>query len=609
MILTLQQGGGIPPLLNYTILNPQSVSPFNYETKESGKSKEKDEDELLEILKYVKDLEFLPNDSAYITQEIQSLLDSRASGYPIKQKHIDRIWSKVIQMLNPGRHHATQFQKVYDKANSNGSLSEFAITPEGQLVGTDSEGNLKKLTIQQAQSGDYNLLSNSELLDLNSGNSSFTFDQSLLRIVENGVSWSKINELIKDAAMQIGNAELTQSGYTVKMAQDLQAGLEIAKEYAGGLPLQGLYKSKILTQDQTQQAMFALNYIYNALPENAKTLMKLKLGDEKTAKEHIFNRLGAQFNPKFEFDTNLELDSSGKKPGTQNNTDDKLPDLTEVEKWLYGYGFKEQFNLVGGTSDAITFTSTVLSMTDKGNPIGQTTLQKAIGGDFNGVLDTRYVTMGNQVIDTNALDKVILKDGRIYKVELPLNMELYNQGIIAPDYNYSRNKEAADLEIKEKGITDKQEINAIYEKHNLPIKYDEKGEVITTHYATFGALHAVAMDKAFLQDKSDLDLATYLNEISDEKGVDNILSIYKRLNGISDKDKSTSGWDYNDWGAVEGDYDAFYEGILYIPVQAHFANAKVGQSISPSQMTELQQMQTVSDTSNQLKTVGWNDRK
>jgi hypothetical protein len=39
--------------------------------------------------------------------------------------------------------------------------------------------------------------------------------------------------------------------------------------------------------------MFALNYIYNALPENAKTLMKLKLGDEKTAKEHIFNRLGA----------------------------------------------------------------------------------------------------------------------------------------------------------------------------------------------------------------------------------------------------------------------------------------------------------------------------
>jgi hypothetical protein len=34
--------------------------------------------------------------------------------------------------------------------------------------------------------------------------------------------------------------------------------------------------------------------------------------------------------------------------------------------------------------------------------------------------------MGNKVIDNNALDKVILKDGRIYKVELPLNMELYN---------------------------------------------------------------------------------------------------------------------------------------------------------------------------------------
>jgi hypothetical protein len=29
--------------------------------------------------------------------------------------------------------------------------------------------------------------------------------------------------------------------------------------------------------------------------------------------------------------------------------------------------------------------------------------------------------MGNLPIDPNALDKVILKDGRIYKVELPLD--------------------------------------------------------------------------------------------------------------------------------------------------------------------------------------------
>jgi hypothetical protein len=41
------------------------------------------------------------------------------------------------------------------------------------------------------------------------------------------------------------------------------------------MPLQGLYKSKTITKDQLNQVQLALDYIYRALPGNAKTLLKL----------------------------------------------------------------------------------------------------------------------------------------------------------------------------------------------------------------------------------------------------------------------------------------------------------------------------------------------
>lgn len=607
MILKLQQGGGIGAFPHYTITNPISVDPFSSTesstTKSGKKSKDSEEPDLQKILM---DADLLPNDTAYLAQQINRI--ERLSSVP-GFTGVGAFMSKFQYDLSRAKYHKESHTKAVTQAEKVNALPEVAITKDNKLIGLNTEtGKLQYLTVEQARSGKYRILSNSEIKDLNSQELGYTFDTTLLETLQNATSMSEINKQIKEASMTVGTSTLEKEGYTVQMAQDIQAGLQIAKQNQEGMPLAGLYKSKQITKEQANQALLALDYIYTMIPDNARTLLIYKTGSEQAAKELIFKRLGAQANPYISFETNLEVDASGKKPGTQSSTKDTLPNLTEVEKWLYGYGYKEQFNLVGGTTDAITFTSTVLSMTDKGNPIGQTTLQKAIGGDFNGVLDTRSVTMGNQVIDTNALDKVILKDGRIYKVELPLNQELYRQGIIAPDYNYSKNKEKADAIIKERNITDKQQINAIYEDNNLPIKYDENGNLITTHYATFGALHAVALDQAFV-DEDSLAMTSYLKEISEEREVKNALQIYKQLNGLSKDDETLKDWDYQDKPWNERSHNALYEGVLYIPVQANFANAKVGQDISPSEMDELHRMQVETDTVKQLKRTGWNDGK
>lgn len=609
MILKYQQGGGIPPLLDFTVVNPTSVNPFNTTESSTTKSGKKDSDDFTveDIRELINSAELLPNDSAYLIQQAASLLERhRRTGSSVG---LNTVWARIVNGLNQAKYHKNAHEKAVAQAEKTGALSEVAITADGRIIGKDDSGKITALSLEQARSGDYRLLTNYDLKDENADNLSFVFDTNLLGVVANGIGMQEVNKLIKEAAMTIGTSEVQKSGYSVQTAQDMMAGLQIARQNRDGMPLAGLYKSKQVTKDQTNQVLLALDYIYSMLPQNAKTLLQFKGGSEKAAKELIFTRLSAQLNPYSAFDTDLILDASGNKPGSDGTKKDGLPDLTEAEKWLYGYGYEESFNLVGGTSNGIRFKSTVLSMTDaEDKPVGQTTLQKALKGGFNGILDQRSITMGNLPIDPNALDKVILKDGRIYKVELPLDQELLKQNIIAPAYNYSKNKEVADNEIKTKGITDKQEINKIYEKHSLPVKYDANGELITTNYATFGALHATALQQAFNTEKDTLDMCSYLNEISEEDKAKNALQTYRQLNGLAHNDESLKDWDYKNRG-WEWKYDALYEGIIYIPVQANFANAKVGQDISPSEMQALQQLQIASDKSKQLITAGWNDGK
>lgn len=615
MIIKLQQGGGLPPFADFQPLNLPYTDPFQTteaSTTPSGSKSGGDDLGIKDIISLLKDVKGLPNDAAFITQQINSLMN-RASFMPLKSTDIATAYSQIFLSIQNALHHKSEYDNAYKKAESKDALSEIAITSNGRLAVLDTESkNITTASLEELkQSDNYQILTNSDLLNMNSHNSGYTFDMSLLDIVENGIGMTEVNKYIQTAISSLGTSERVQEGYSVRDQQDIIAGLNVLKDQKQGMPLAGLYKNKLISKTQAQQANKALQYIYASLPNNAKTLLKYKTGSVEGSLNLIQSYIQAKQDQYQSFETTLELDALGNKPGSRSDKESELPDLTEVEKWLYGYGYKEQFNLVGGTENAIRFEATVLPMTDhSGNPVGQTTLQKALKGSFNGILDTRSITMGNQVLNINALDKVILQDGRIYKVELPLNQELLRQNIIAPDYNYSKNKENADNEIKELGITDKQEINKIYEKHNLPIKYDASGKLITTHYATFGAIHAAALDSAFkVADKSDLAMSSYLNQISDEDGANLILQNYRQINGLPANDQSLKDWDYRDKSIFEGSYDAIYEGIIYIPVQAHFANAKVGQALSPSEMETLNRMQLTSDKTKQLKKTGWNDRE
>jgi hypothetical protein len=49
--------------------------------------------------------------------------------------------------------------------------------------------------------------------------------------------------------MNVGTTAVEKGGYTLQMAQDVQAGLQVAKQNKEGMPLAGLYKSKQITKE------------------------------------------------------------------------------------------------------------------------------------------------------------------------------------------------------------------------------------------------------------------------------------------------------------------------------------------------------------------------
>jgi hypothetical protein len=131
-----------------------------------------------------------------------------------------------------------------------------AITSNGLLAVYDSENNrVTTASIEQVKQSDtLQPLTNSDLLNMNAHNAQYTFDMSLLDVVENGIGMTEIDKYIREATQSLGTSEISQGGYSVQDQQDIIAGLNVLKEHRQGMPLSGLYKNEIINKNQAVQA-------------------------------------------------------------------------------------------------------------------------------------------------------------------------------------------------------------------------------------------------------------------------------------------------------------------------------------------------------------------
>lgn len=580
------QSGGLAPLVSYEPVTVTGGAAATTSEKSSSGSDLTDKD-LLELLK---DLDGLPSDIAKITNSLQNFyIDQQYNPYYNTSSIVSR-YASIMAQIKTAKFNHEQYKEAQDQVIKNGGINEYAIDEHGRLYCMNSEGNVKLLKAEQLQSNsEYQPLTNSELLHYRAHN--IPFKNEMLSIVKNGIGIKTVTNMIQEVIGNIGTTSTSRESYAKTKATAMLKGLEdfkrASQETDGSYnpTVENLYKSKLLTKSQAEQAQQAFDYIWNTLPENAKTLLKIKggTGEEKGAKILIMKLLGSTLDNESSFSLDLEESPTMSSAKSGSKSGGNGFEMDPVQLLMNGYGQDQKITIQtasGGNNGIEVNTVRMPIVSKEGKSIGTSaTLDDITTSSFSGYLDFENASMGGTMIPTVGFSNIAINGTALYTAYLPVDIKEYNEtGNIKPDIAMlGRYKQAQDV-IAQQNITDPQQINAVYQEYQLPIMYGPDGDILT-NYIQFGIVNATALESAFNEDVSFDD---YLSETTDENIIANTLSIIN--NGRDSKDKiehdSKSFWD----SMLGTDYDHVYKGTVFIPVNTDYFTATAGFGKYPSPM-------------------------
>lgn len=582
-----QQGGAMPPYLAYTPFVPQSQQPSAQtaqpvqETKSSSDNSNKLSDK--DLMTMMKDLDGLPNDMKNVIQSIRQLYQMQSVFPSMGSSGLVDLYLNALYKTKTATFSKNEFEKAYSRVKDNKGLSEIAISPDGgSIYASDRESKeIVQLSVQQyLQNKDrFDPLTNSNILYMRKYLPSYAGNDKIFEIVENGIGMEHVVSIINDTMKQLGQSKTTQAYSIYKQNDQVVKGIEVLKSLKDmniptNITVDGLYEGKLITETQAKQAKAALEYLYSVLPSNAKTLLQLKSNNAGNPEEGAISILQRLITSRMSETLINELDYKGSyNPDGTKNADKESKDKMELNAaaiWLSGSGHKSEFIIQDETDEGLRVISNELDITKDGKSIGRTTLRNLTSTDFSGILDFNNATMGGLRLSSTGMDKV-MTDGVAHKVDMPIDVEAYNQtGIIKPDLRFLKKKDKADQYIRDNNITDYEEINRVYQQHGLPAKYDSNGKLNITSWAAFAVINGNAANSAFSNDdQTDVTFNDYLRELSDQDE-ENAIAEFKNVDkGFTYDKKST--WDsiVPFWNG----HDSIYRGSIFIPVKPNMINA------------------------------------
>lgn len=576
-----QSGGGLP-FVNFT-----PVFATSEVDEPITKSDTKDDLTSKDVLELLKDMDGLPSDMSLIVHSLKNF-DLQDQLDPLGLSSSSDIASRYISLINKikvAKFNREEYNSAFNQLKGNGGLNEFAITSEGMLVGTNKDGDFEYFTPDEVNAGEprkqgYSLLTNSNLLYLRANSTDAAFNHQLTTFAQNGIGMEVITKQISDIIQGLGSSKESQEGF-VQMGQNgaIKKGIEFLRKAAQevgddqinqNMSVADYYQAGYLTEDQATQAQIALQYIWGALPANAKSLLQVKGGSTKGAealvKSLVFSKTSTetQFKATPKKMTKTDSDSSG-------SGDVEALKLSPVQMMQVGYTDHMPVTLQKGTKYAMMINAQVLPITDVNKKLlGVTTLDRVAESTFGGALDMNNVTMGSQLIDPHALQNVQIDSTNLYVMNLPIDKNSPD-GTIKPDLAWMSKIEQIDKVIRDQGITDINQINKLYTDAGLPVLMDSNGQLNVQDYCKFGVLNGHALNTAF----KDLDLLdNTILEIEDEDQINNVLSILNK--GRSEKDRidfDSKSWADSIFGTK---HDSLFEGTIYIPVRTNAFTGMIG---------------------------------
>ena len=565
-------------------------------TKSSSKSSSGDSIDMKDTISLLKDMRGLDNDVSQVTSQLIKSAQYESlfgSGNPTV------AYYKNLNLINKVIESKEEYKDAYDQAKSQNALSEAAISSDGKVVVKTGKGyNLvtpeQALKLQQLGKG--LIQKNADLLNDRKHNPNMAFQNGVLNIVQNSVSFDSISKVINAIAGKLGTSTIHQEGYSTKEGEQIKSGIAALKS-AGMGSMNGVYKVTFENETQEAQAKMAVAAIYKNLNATQRAYLKLNSdGTDKGALSMVKGIVMGQTSSKQSVQSEYQKDllPDGSKRDSSGSSSGTGPEATPSVMWAEGYGNKGNYKIIadGNTQVGYDIVSTSTSMLDSsGNPMGIATLSMLKNGQLGGVLNMNYATMNGVRIRTDSLNNVVADGGQIYQTELPIDMQAARQGVIKPDLKLIKKIESVNQN-QLKGIAnkeqltaqDKQIINQVYKRNGIQAKYDSNGQ-LTAYYKRFAMINGTAAQSALTGEDFDItpvkmdDTDTYVQNVN-------------KLNNNSDKHQyglQTS------WLGMK--QEPVYQGTIFIPMNNDFVSMYTGSGIKlkQSEVAQAQANQTRRD--------------
>ena len=586
MIFKFQQGGStIPPLVSYQpVMVTNNGASETASTVGSSKSSEESSDLTdKDLLKMLEKLDGLPNDMQALTQVLSNFyIDQQYSPFP-NTANIASRYLQALQMMRTANFNRKQYDNAFNIVSNNGGINELAINEKGFLICVNDKGDFKYLKPEQlAQTSDYQPVTNSELLRLRAYNPELAGDNRILGVVANGIGIDSVIKYIKDSISNLGTTDTSQQGYISTQQGQLITGMQtlinaIQTASQNGIKFDGttqdLYQYKIINKTQKEQADAALKYIYTTLPENAKTLLKMRTnsGTDQDAQKLIATIISSQIDYTNQYDIELKAGKTAQKAskdtsGTKDATEQETSFLSNIQQSIGGS--TQGMTIDTGTGIQMTVEGSYYPQVTKpnGDAITDTSMSQMLADShlMSLIKNNKSITYGDQKITPEQLKNITYNNTGVLRANLPIKSD----GTVNLDLLVQYQKAEAEMN----ATNDPQKRGEILKKHGLSDLLKSNGTPDEKKFGAFIVAEGYTTERNGIK-KSDF--VKYIKDPSDEQ----IDLIKRSLTTGTGKDKQTPEIDtfsyFNPLDYIFG-VDDIFKAAVYIPISNNKLTAITG---------------------------------
>lgn len=608
IIPKFQQGGFSSLFTTYTpttVAAPQQIQTTQT-TTQTTKTTDKNDNNFTqkELVKLLDKVDGLPNDMQAIGNNIINSLQLAQLGgtaSDIASSYLSNLLQVKQAVFNK-----KEYDNAYKQVTQNDGLNEYAVTASGNLVAFNKETeDIEEVPIKDywKNQDKYDIMTNSNLLYIRSHSPQYVNKNNILETISNGIGMNQINKLIKERLINLGTRQISNEGYSVKIGSEIRQGLEVlngvkSRELAGktGMTLDGLYKNKVITIDQKEQAESALLYIYHSLPVNAQAILKLHSGNKDNPTDGAINLIAALITSTTRSSiinsTNWKgtLEQVLASPNTKNGSKSSSSGSNDTDSKAKSGPYTDMVRMIGGNETQISINKgtnyqidvrgvNYPSLTDtSGKPVGKTSLDNLLNSGLQGIItDRNAITFGNVQLQDTDFNNIMYSGSGGTMTILPTKISDNGRKIV--DLEVLDRWETANKELRNIGINSVMDENHQQQIAKVLLKYDLDGLVDmgtgTVDYSKLGQfliIDGYAVDNT---SRNRFGNSDYVSHINDDPDV--ISMIEKALS--TDDNKYTI--DPDNWYDFNG-HDNLYKGSIYIPItiNEHQAQTAEGQKLS-----------------------------